>query len=54
MRTVLQSKFLVLSVSTLSFISCSSKTDENKSESPNILFICVDDLRKELGCYGSQ
>lgn len=53
MRTVLQSKFLVLSVSTLSFISCSSKTDENKSESPNILFICVDDLRKELGCYGS-
>ena len=24
-----------------------------KKEKPNILFICVDDLRRELGCYGS-
>lgn len=53
MRTILGSKYLLLSVSTLSFLSCSSKTEKNKSERPNILFICVDDLRKELGCYGS-
>lgn len=29
-----------------------SKKQENKK--PNVLFICVDDLRRELGCYGSE
>ena len=29
---------------------CTKKTNETK---PNILFICVDDLRRELGAYGS-
>lgn len=36
--------------------SCSSKPDEreNSATSTNILFIIVDDLRPELGCYGSS
>ncbi|NOR15482.1 MAG: sulfatase-like hydrolase/transferase [Candidatus Aminicenantes bacterium] len=26
----------------------------NQAKSPNVLFICVDDLRPELGCYGNS
>lgn len=29
-------------------------TDPQKSEQPNVLFIAIDDLRPELGCYGSS
>lgn len=32
-------------------VSCASIT-EQKHEHPNILFICIDDLRTELGAYG--
>ncbi len=28
--------------------------ENNKSPKPNVLFICVDDLRPELGCYGKD
>lgn len=33
----------------ISFVSC-----KNQPEKPNVLFIMVDDLRPELGCYGNQ
>ena len=39
----------------LTLTSCDSKTTKNQvSETPNILFIAVDDLRPELACYGES
>jgi len=36
-------------------VSCSQPPgNERQSETPNILFIAVDDLRPELGCYGVE
>ncbi|WP_217447567.1 sulfatase [Maribellus comscasis] len=39
-----------------SFFSCAKQdiadTKMPKQQKPNVLFICVDDLRPELGCYG--
>ena len=34
-------------------IFCMAQVNEKGSEKPNVLFICIDDLRQELGCYGS-
>ena len=54
-----QSNYLlsILLFSTIPFLFCTgcseSKTDK-LNEKPNILFICVDDLRPELGCYGKN
>lgn len=47
-----------LSLSLFCFLfSCSKETAANRkkcNEKPNILFIFVDDLRPELGCYGAD
>lgn len=49
-------KYLVLIVILLSLFSCSSFNSEkiDRSSKPNVLFICIDDLRPELGCYGNE
>jgi len=48
MRTLTALSLLAATVALLSPLSLTAK------EKPNILFICVDDLRPELGCYGKK
>lgn len=43
--------FLLLS---LSFFSCEKVSVNDKDGQPNVLMICVDDLRPDLGCYGNE
>lgn len=49
------SKFAVLGLTLFCsfFYSCTEKEETAQSTAPNILFIPVDDLRPELGCYGN-
>lgn len=42
--------FLVIII--LGFSGCIGNNYNNLTNTPNILFICVDDLRPQLGCYG--
>ena len=41
----------LLTFSALGLLQCSSD-DTSESSRPNVLFIAIDDLRPELGCYG--
>lgn len=51
MRTIL----LLFLLSGLFLLSCSEKSSEAAvDQKPNILFIAIDDLRPELGCYGNE
>ncbi len=37
-----------------SLLSCTKNDNSEKVQPPNVLLICVDDLRPELGCYGNK
>ena len=38
----------------LSFYSCADLDKKTKNQRPNVLMICVDDLRPDLACYGND
>jgi len=47
--------WLLYLLSGLFLFSCSEKnTEAGVEQKPNILFIAIDDLRPELGCYGNE
>ena len=47
--------WLLYLLSGLLLFSCSEKnTEAGVEQKPNILFIAIDDLRPELGCYGNE
>ncbi len=35
-------------------VGCGGKMELGQASPPNVLLICIDDLRPELGCYGEQ
>ncbi|TMM55765.1 sulfatase [Maribacter algarum] len=50
-------QFLLIALVSLVFLGCKNSTEQPKEEpakKPNILFIAIDDLRPELGAYGSE
>lgn len=38
----------------LLYFSCTTTDQKTEKQPPNVLMICVDDLRPELGCYGNE
>jgi arylsulfatase A-like enzyme len=49
-------QFFLLFILSNAVFSCATKTvgNQDSQSHPNILFICIDDLRPELGCYGND
>ena len=45
--------FITLLVGIAMVVPCGASADQSKQR-PNVLFIAVDDLRPELGCYGQE
>lgn len=46
--------YLLLFLVALGLCSCAQKETDAPESRPNILFIPIDDLRPELGCYGNE
>lgn len=49
----MKSRIIFFGICTLFSFQAQAKKPKTDKSRPNVLFICVDDLRRELGCYGS-
>lgn len=49
----MENKFVLLSLWVVLGQQTFAQKVNTEEKKPNVLFICVDDLRRELGCYGS-
>ena len=52
--SLIRKNHIILLLITIILTACQSKIEKQNVSSPNILFIAVDDLRPELGVYGTK